>query len=283
MQADRDEFAVALIILAFPLWVAWKANYHERTSASASASTPTLCEPLNTDKESDVSAITEYTKISVWGELFSINFFLVFFTSAIALGSGYVALNNMGQVARSLGFTQHHITIFVTLISVCQFLGRFGLGIFSDYLLSNFGVARPLLTAMAGLALCGGYLLIVMAGTFGWTMYMGCIVIGLCFGANWCLNPTTVSELFGLSHFGTLYNVMQVGIPMVSYVMSVWVAGYLYDLEANTQGGGGKCKGSKCFKLTFIILASVCLLAVMSSSVLWWRTRHLYRKRFLST
>ncbi|GLJ10041.1 hypothetical protein SUGI_0120710 [Cryptomeria japonica] len=289
-QADRVEFAVALIILAAPLWVAWKANHQERTSTSTS--TPTLSELLITNKGSDQSVITEYTNkgadqsvitehtnISLWGELCSFNFFLVLFTSAIALGSGYVALNNMGQVATALGFTQHHITIFVTLISVCQFFGRFGFGIFSDYLLSNFGVARPLLTAMAGLILCCGYMLIVMAGTFHWTMYLGSIVIGLAFGANWCLNPATVSELFGLAHFGTLYNVMQVGIPMVSYVLSVWVAGYLYDSES---GRGGQCRGSKCFKLTFIILASVCVLAVMSSSILWWRTRHIYRKKFIS-
>ncbi|GLJ10027.1 hypothetical protein SUGI_0120550 [Cryptomeria japonica] len=277
LQGDRVEFAIILVIMALPLYVAWKAIAHERTSTTNSK----LLEPLNTKGSSNYSdkyCIIEYANCSLWRAICSLDFFLVFFTSAVAIASGVVAINNMSQVATSLGYAQQDITIFVTLISVAQFLGRFGCGVLSDYFLSKFEVGRPLLTALVELILCCGNLLIIIAGTFPRALYLGCIFIGFSFGANWCLNSITVSDLFGLGHFGALYNVVMMGNPVVSYVLSIWVAGYLYDKEGAKQGGG-QCKGSTCFNLTFIILASICVLATLTSSILWWRTKHIYRKR----
>ncbi|XP_057863138.1 protein NUCLEAR FUSION DEFECTIVE 4 isoform X2 [Cryptomeria japonica] len=277
LQGDRVKLVVTLITIAIPLYVAWKASTNERTSIG----NKTVLVPLTTQEDSnnfDKYVIIECADSSLWRTICSINFFLVLFSSAVAIESGGVTINNMNQIATSLGYAQQDITIFVTLISASQFLGRFGSGALSDYLLSNFGVARPILVALAQLILCCGYMLIIIAGTFPQALYLGCIFIGFSFGTNWCLSSITISDLFGLHHFGTLYNVMMMGNPIVLYVLSVWVAGYLYDIEAAKQGGG-QCKGSTCFNLTFIILFSISMFATLASFVLWWRTRYIYRKR----
>uniref|UniRef100_A0A0C9QNL4 TSA: Wollemia nobilis Ref_Wollemi_Transcript_16030_2065 transcribed RNA sequence n=1 Tax=Wollemia nobilis TaxID=56998 RepID=A0A0C9QNL4_9CONI len=268
-QASRVELAAALMILALPLFVACNATSTSKSSALE------LLLPDHRDSDDDV-AQPAIECGNLWGALCSFDFMLVLFTAGVALGSGFVAVNNLNQVATALGFPQQEVSVFVSLISTWQFLGRFGGGAFSDYLLTRFGVPRPLLTAAAGLVQSCGYLLVVAASYFPWALYLGSAVIGLSFGANWSLNPTTVSELFGLRHFGTLYNVVLIGNPVVSYVLSVWVAGYLYDRESGRQGG--ECKGSECFNLTFAILACVCMLAALASLLLCVRTRHLYQK-----
>lgn len=279
---NRVQCTAQILILVSPLWIAWKLTARKMLMRSS------VDEALIIDGfqgeckgESDICQpgqpldINDADDKSLSGALCSLNFMLVLFTSAIALGSGFVALNNMNQVATALGYLEGEVSIFVSLISIWQFIGRFGGGVFSDYLLYRFRIARPLVTAIAALVLSCGYVLV--AFPFSGSLYVASIVIGLSVGANWCLNPTTVSELFDLRHFGTLYNVVLVGNPLVSYVLSVWVAGYLYDAEAERQDLQGKCKGSKCFNLTFLILSAACMSAAMASFFLWIRTRNFYK------
>lgn len=290
LLANRAEGIVEILLLLSPLCLAWKLT---ATFKSGPLITCSIDEPLITDVSAEEcreesprcdsdhpvdlnDTDTDTDDNSLLGALCSLNFGLVLFTSAIALGSGFVAVNNISQVATSLGYSEDDVSIFVSLISISQFVGRFGGGIFSDFLLHRFRIARPLITAIAALILSFGY--VVVACAFPGSLYLGSIVIGLFLGANWCLNPTTVSELFVLCHFGTLYNVVLVGSPLVSYVLSVWVAGYLYDKEAAKQDEEGDCSGSKCFSLTFLILSGVCMLAAMASFFLWIRTRRVYQK-----
>lgn len=296
LLANRAEAVVEILLLLSPLCLAWKLTGTAATFKSEPLITSSIdIEPFITDVSAeeckvesprcdsdhpvdlnDTDRDRDRDDNSLLGALSSLNFALVLFTSAISLGSGFVAVDNISQVATSLGYSEDDISVFVSLISISQFVGRFGGGIFSDYLLHRFRIARPLITAIAALLLSCGYVLV--ASSFPGCLYLGSIVIGLFLGANWCLNPTTVSELFGLCHFGTLYNVVLVGSPLVSYVLSVWVAGYFYDKEAARQDDEGDCSGSKCFNLTFLILSGVCMLAALASFLLWIRTRRVYQK-----
>jgi len=283
---NRAEGVVEILILLSPLCLAWKLTgpYKRATFIASSIEEPLIidlsaeeCKQEGPRYDSDHPVdLNDRDDNSLMGALCSLNFVLVLFTSAITLGSGLAAVNNISQVATSLNYSEDDISIFVSLISISQFVGRFGGGIFSDYLLHRFRIARPLITAIAALILSCGYVLV--ASGFQGSLYFGSIVIGLFLGANWCLNPTTVSEIFGLCHFGTLYNVVLMGNPLVSYVLSVWVVGYLYDKEAATQDEEGDCSGTKCFSLTFLILSGVCMSAALASFFLYIRTRSIYRK-----
>eukprot|EP01018_Ginkgo_biloba_P028383 Gb_19351 [translate_table: standard] len=285
LQTNRVECIIALLILFSPLWVVWKTGQGRRNIFTDTITDHLISEEEAPDrhhcKEEHKNDCNDnlilYKNRSLWGILSSLDFFLMLTTTGIALGSGLAAVNNLSQVATSLDYKEEEVSVFVTLISIWQFLGRFGGGAFSDYLVSKFGIGRPLLIAFSGSILLCGYILI--ASSLPGTLYLGSIVVGLSLGANWSLLPTTTSELFGLSHFGTLYNVVQTGIPVVSYILSVWVAGYLYDLEAQKQGMiGGICKGSQCFNLAFIIMAGVCMVGVFASLILSIRSRSFYQK-----
>jgi MFS family permease len=81
--------------------------------------------------------------------------------------------------------------------------------------------------------MCIGHL--VMASAATGSLYVGSIIMGVCYGAQWSLMPATTSELFGLRRFGTLYNTITIASPVAAYVLSVRVAGYFYDKEAKRQ------------------------------------------------
>ncbi|KAL2928351.1 putative transporter MCH1 [Bienertia sinuspersici] len=48
--------------------------------------------------------------------------------------------------------------------------------------------------------------------------------MGFCFGAEWTYLFTIISELFGLKHYGTLYNYGSLAAPLGSFIFNVRVA-----------------------------------------------------------
>lgn len=133
--------------------------------------------------------------------------------------------------------------------------------------------------------MCVGHL--VMASAVPGSLYVGSIVIGVCYGSQWSLMPATTSELFGLRHFGTLYNTITISNPAAAYILSVGVAGYLYDREAQKQHDPSNltmwlredpllCQGPSCFRITFIILAILCACGCMICVWLFSRTKRFY-------
>jgi len=96
----------------------------------------------------------------------------------------------------------------------------------------------------------------------------------------------TASELFGLKHFGIIYNFLTMGNPLGAFLFSGLLAGYIYDKEAERQAGHSypatmgdtnvDCLGPNCFRLTFLIMAGVCAFGVLMSIILTIRIRPVY-------
>jgi len=73
----------------------------------------------------------------------SLDFWLLAVIMFCSMGSGTTAIDNMGQIGTSLGYKEVEIQTFVSLISIWNFLGRFGAGLVSDILLHLHGMTRP--------------------------------------------------------------------------------------------------------------------------------------------
>ncbi|QCD94419.1 protein NUCLEAR FUSION DEFECTIVE 4-like [Vigna unguiculata] len=223
---------------------------------------------------------------------FSLDMVLLLLTSICSLGSNMTMVNNLSQIGISLGYPSHTITTFVSLTSIWIYLGKIVQGVVSEFIILKYRVPRPLMLTSLLLLSCVGHLLVAFNVPNG--LYVASIVIGFCFGANWPLIYSVISELFGLKHYSTLYNFGSLAGPIGSYLLSVRVAGYLYDREAMRQmeakgqktspGEELNCNGEECFKLAFIIITAVCLLGALLSLILVFRTKKLYRsdlyKRF---
>lgn len=133
----------------------------------------------------------------------------------------------------------------------------------------------------------------------GWpgAMYIGTLLVGLGYGAHWAIVPAASSELFGLKKFGALYNFLTLSSPAGSLIFSGLIASSIYDRKAEKQAHGLhhgqhnmesvllsfafteeplKCEGAICYFLTSLIMSGLCIVAVVLSMILVYRTKIVY-------
>ncbi|GLJ49228.1 hypothetical protein SUGI_1039620 [Cryptomeria japonica] len=224
--------------------------------------------------------------------LIKADFWLLFFALLFGAGSGLTVIDNLGQLSQSLGYDNSHI--FVSMISIWNFLGRVGGGSLSEIVARDYAYPRPVTMAAAQVLMAIGHFLFAM----GWpgSPYTGTLLVGLGYGALWSITPATLSELFGLKKFGVLYNFVTMANPIGSLIFSGLIAGSIYDWEAEKQhqpshhmkagtmtNGSFRddhplnCVGVVCFALTFKIMVGVCIFGAILSMILVYRTGRVYR------
>eukprot|EP00252_Welwitschia_mirabilis_P021005 TRINITY_DN526_c0_g1_i3.p1 TRINITY_DN526_c0_g1~~TRINITY_DN526_c0_g1_i3.p1 ORF type:complete len:556 (+),score=58.64 TRINITY_DN526_c0_g1_i3:41-1669(+) len=207
--------------------------------------------------------------------LTSLDLWILFIATTSGLGSTITAIDNLGQIGKSQGYSTIGISTFVSLVSIWNFVGRAGSGAVSEIMLQKYKIARPFLLSLVLLVASAGHMLIAFA--MPGSLYVASILIGVCFGSQWPLLFSIISELFGLRHFAILYNVGASSSPLGAYLFSVRVAGYFYDKEANTQQNSDLiCMGRPCFETTFLIMAAVSLAGSAIAAFLAFRTRKFY-------
>ncbi|KAK3406758.1 hypothetical protein EUGRSUZ_K02903, partial [Eucalyptus grandis] len=263
-------FIVLLFLLFWPLRTAIVAMREEREGSSepsSSEQSPLLDDPLQVVSK-EVSEDMNLIQAMHTGD-----FWLLFMAMVCGLGSGLATINNISQIGESLGYTTVEINTLVSLLSIWNFLDRFGAGYISDVLLYKRGFTRPFLMAFTLLIMAAGH--IIIASGFSGNLYVGSVLVGVCYGCLWSLMPTITSEIFGVGHMGTIFNTIAIGSPVGSYILSVRVIGYIYDKEAT--GEDNSCYGTHCFMLSFFILASVAFFGFLVDLVLFFRTRSFYK------
>ncbi|EHA8587646.1 protein NUCLEAR FUSION DEFECTIVE 4 [Cocos nucifera] len=227
--------------------------------------------------------------------LIKADFWLLFLSLLFGSGSGLTVIDNLGQMSQSLGYGETHI--FVSMISIWNFLGRIGGGYISEIIVREHAYPRAVVLAVTQVLMAVGHFLFAM----GWpgTMYIGTLLIGFGYGSHWSIVPAAASELFGLKSFGALYNFLTMANPAGSLVFSGLIASGIYDHEAERQAqmhhktrslfGAQlgdeeplKCEGAVCFFLSSLIMSGFCIIAVILSLILVYRTKrvyaHLYEK-----
>ncbi|KAK1407099.1 hypothetical protein QVD17_38710 [Tagetes erecta] len=200
------------------------------------------------------------------------DFWLLWATYFFGIGSGVTVLNNLAQVAGSLGFED--TSTLMSLFSFCNFLGRLGGGAISEYFVRLNATPRTFWTMITQIIMVLTYLL--YASALDGTLYVATALLGTCYGLQIAIMISTSSELFGLKNFGIFFNFMQLGNPVGALLFSGMLAGYIYDTEAANQGGT-TCVGPACFRLTFLVLACVCGLGTILSLILTIRIRPVYQ------
>lgn len=120
---------------------------------------------------------------------------------------------------------------------------------------------------------------IVMALAMPGSLYVGSIVVGICYGVRLAVTVPTASELFGLKYYGLIYNILILNLPLGSFLFSGLLAGLLYDAEATTTAGGGNtCIGAHCYRLVFVVMAIACVIGFGLDVLLSIRTKRIYAK-----
>ncbi|KAL3846008.1 hypothetical protein ACJIZ3_003411 [Penstemon smallii] len=284
--------AILLVLLSSPIHIVIKE--HKDNISRLSQTFPNLKAPLidgpvsvkpekNSIPEtpSDIHDATTSENILDVGEelnlvqaMCTLNFWLLFVAMLCGMGSGLATINNISQIGESLGYTLRERSTLVSLWSIWNFLGRFGAGYMSDVFLHRKGWARPLIMTLTLATMTAGH--IIIGSGFPGNLYVGSVIVGVCYGSQWSLMPTITSEIFGVQHMGTIFNTIAIASPLGSYIFSVRVIGYIYDKERSEMGNS--CSGTHCFMLSFFILACVSLFGFLVSLVLFVKTRGIYNR-----
>ncbi|KAK8534141.1 hypothetical protein V6N12_047534 [Hibiscus sabdariffa] len=232
--------------------------------------------------------------------LITTDFWLIMLSLLFGSGSGLTVIDNLGQMSQSLGYDNTHI--FVSVISIWNFLGRVCGGSVSEIIVRDHAYPRLVAIAVAQLVMAVGHVFFAM----GWpgAVYIGTMLIGLCYGAHWAIVPVTASELFGLKKFGALYNFLNLANPAGTLIFSSLIASGIYDREAEKQAhqhhmqpqiwgsilsgmSDGdeppKCEGSICFFLSSMIMSGFCIIAAGLSMILVYRTKTVYARLYGKT
>nr|CAB3466637.1 unnamed protein product [Digitaria exilis] len=278
-------FVILLLLVLSPVAVAVKAQKPESMQHEEESTSQQRTGLLSREDVAEGSGSTALggsdqdlsqgkENLNVLQAMGKLNFWLLFVAMACGMGSGLATVNNISQIGGSLGYTNEETSTLVSLWSIWNFSGRFGAGFISDHFLRLRGVGRPLFIGGTLLIMGVGHA-IISSGLPG-SLYVGSVLVGLCYGCQWALMPSITSEIFGLNHFGTIFNMVAVASPVGSYILSVRVVGYIYDIESPPDGHG--CQGKNCFALSFMIMACVCVFGSAVAFVLFVRTRTFYRR-----
>ncbi|KAI3953341.1 hypothetical protein MKW92_050410 [Papaver armeniacum] len=205
----------------------------------------------------------------------TLDFWILFLSFLCGVGTGLAVMNNLGQMGLALGHAD--VSIFVSLTSIFGFFGRIGSGTISEYFLKNHATPRPLWNAASQIPMSLGY--VVLAIALPGSLYVGSIVVGICYGVRLAVTVPTASELFGLKYYGLIYNILILNLPLGSFLFSGLLAGFLYDAQATkTKGGGNTCVGAHCYRQVFVVMALSCVVGLVLDVVLVFRTKKLYKK-----
>lgn len=211
--------------------------------------------------------------------LTTVDFWILFVSFLCGVGTGLAVMNNMGQMGLALGYVD--VSIFVSLTSIWGFFGRILSGSISEYFIKKAGTPRPMWNAASQILMALGYILMAMA--LPGSLYVGSIVVGICYGVRLAVTVPTASELFGLKYYGLIYNILILNLPLGSFLFSGLLAGYLYDAQATrTAGGGNTCIGAHCYRMVFLVMAIACVVGFALDVVLVIRTKSLYSKIYNS-
>ncbi|PSS21747.1 Protein NUCLEAR FUSION DEFECTIVE like [Actinidia chinensis var. chinensis] len=294
-------FAVILLILlasplAIPIYLAIQ-NFIRSESKSNPDVERIVTEPLLTEPETEkkaeeeeeeavVVAAAQERRIPVIGEdhtIFeafrTIDFWILFVSFLCGVGTGLTVMNNMGQMGLALGYVD--VSIFVSLLSIFGFFGRIISGTVSEYFIKKAGTPRPLWNAASQILMAVGYILMALA--VPGSLYIGSIIVGICYGVRLAVTVPTASELFGLKYYGLIYNILILNLPLGSFLFSGLLAGFLYDAQATTTAGGGNtCIGAHCYRLVFVIMSIACIIGFGLDVLLSIRTKTVYTKIYAS-
>ncbi|XP_058226679.1 protein NUCLEAR FUSION DEFECTIVE 4 [Rhododendron vialii] len=200
------------------------------------------------------------------------DFWLLWLVYFLGVGSGVTVLNNLAQIGVALGVDD--TTVLLSIFSFCNFLGRLGAGAVSEHFVRSKTIPRTVWMAFAQIIMIVAFLL--YASAISGTLYAATALLGICYGVQIAIMIPVASELFGLKHFGVIFNFMGLGNPLAALLFSGLLAGYVYDIEEAKQGGSS-CLGPNCFRLTFYVLASMCGLGSILSIILTIRIKPVYQ------
>ncbi|XP_022718691.1 protein NUCLEAR FUSION DEFECTIVE 4-like [Durio zibethinus] len=238
-----------------------------------------------TNKEGFFGKVMEKGRLTMLGEEHSARLlvrrwdFWLYYVAYFCGGTiGLVYSNNIGQIAQSLGYYSQISTV-VTLYSSFSFFGRL-LSAAPDFLRDKVYYARTGWLAVALVPTPIAFFLLAASGSEA-ALHAGTAMIGLSSGFVFSAAVSITSELFGPNSASVNHNILITNIPIGSLLYGL-LAALVYDsnvkssMQENSLEEAMVCMGRDCYLQTFICWGCISMLGLISSFLLFLRTRPAY-------
>ncbi|KAL5698627.1 hypothetical protein ACHQM5_029639 [Ranunculus cassubicifolius] len=205
------------------------------------------------------------------------DFWLYYFAYFCGGTIGLVYSNNLGQISQSLGDSPKAKTL-VTIYSSFSFFGRL-LSAVPDFMRGKVYFARTGWLAIALLPTPVAFFLLAVLSNRGTAVEAGTALIGLSSGFIFAAAVSITSELFGPNSVGVNHNILITNIPVGSLLYGL-LAAIVYDghLKSAANNVGRVCMGRECYRETFVWWGCISMLGLISSVLLFLRTRPAYER-----
>ena len=245
---------------------------------SRSPSPATLSEEglvVNTNRNGLISIPEQPTNIPRYGQLRFLtllahpDFWLLAGVAFLTAGSGLTFITIIGSVAQSWGLTDapinYQASTFTSVLSICNCLGRILYGVLNDALRKHVRNVTFLLPI--SLVISVAHFTLIFWRTVP-SLMIGAILTGLSYGGFFATINIIISKYFGDENYSSNlgFNTLIISVSGL-----VWgqVAGALYDHHAVKK----HCYGEICYRYTFAITSSMCLLSFLLALFIVWRER----------
>lgn len=159
-----------------------------------------------------------------------------FFAGSFA---GLMFIGNLKPIGLTYGISENAAGLAIVLLSAGNAAGR----VFWGQIYDKIGGKRSVAIALALLTL---FTMALLTGTASNIAFLSlCLVIGLCYGANFVLYASDVSNIYGIQQLGIVYPIISLAYG-VSGIAGPFAGGMLYDVTSN-------------YVIPIILSAAICL------------------------
>jgi OFA family oxalate/formate antiporter-like MFS transporter len=153
-------------------------------------------------------------------------FWVLFYTFFAGSFAGLMFIGNLKPIGLAYGITEESAVLAIVLLSVGNATGRILWGQIYD----KIGGKRSVAIALALLAV---FTIALLTGTASDIAFLSlCLVIGLCYGANFVLYASDVSGIYGINQLGIIYPVVSLAYG-ISGIIGPLAGGMLFDTTSN--------------------------------------------------
>jgi OFA family oxalate/formate antiporter-like MFS transporter len=150
-------------------------------------------------------------------------FWVLFYTFFAGSFSGLMFIGNLKPMGLSYGVSEEAAVLAIVLLSVGNAFGRIIWGQIYD----KIGGKRAVGIALALVAIFTLALLAKISNDIAFLIL--CFVIGLCYGANFVLYASDVSNIYGIQQLDIIYPIVSIAYG-ISGIVGPFAGGFLYDI-----------------------------------------------------
>lgn len=214
------------------------------------------------DRKKNEEEVTKVEQKTTQRILEILKFVALAFATSVGVASTITSLDAMGQIAEALALDQTTLKNLIQLILLLSLVGRFGTRILYGYMDKKLDISPSLIGVNLGVLLCFTHLSIAYPFRTGKSLFISCILMGLCRGGQLQMASMTLDELFQNRSKG-FYQVVKISIPAFTYVLKSLLVSKIYMKHASLDS---VCLGTKCFRDSFVAISS----CVFCATLLMW-------------